>query len=81
MNHRFSRGHPDCHLGELPLFEKLIMDVYFFLKSISLSEGREFGLDTSIVTIEKVPLLLTAPREFKLEREEPEEEQVLLRRQ
>lgn len=67
--------------NELPLFEKLIMDVYFFLKSISLSEGREFGLDTSIVTIEKVPLLLTAPREFKLEREEPEEEQVLLRRQ
>src|SRR5262249_17945750 len=56
--------------NELPFFEKIVMDFYFFLKNISLSEGREFGLDPSIVAIEKVPLLLTAPRAFKLEREE-----------
>jgi KUP system potassium uptake protein len=60
--------------NELPLIEKVIMDIYFLLKKISLSEGREFGLDTSIVTIEKVPLLLSAPRSFKLEREETDEE-------
>lgn len=65
--------------NELPFFEKIIMDIYFFLKNISLSEGREFGLDTSIVTIEKVPLLLTAPRAFKLEREDGEREEVMER--
>jgi len=62
--------------NELPFFEKVIMDIYFFLKNISLSEGAEFGLDTSIVTIEKVPLLLTAPRATKLEREEVSEEEL-----
>ncbi len=56
--------------NDLPFFEKLIMDLYFLLKKISLSEGREFGLDPSTVTIEKVPLLVTEPRKIKLEREE-----------
>lgn len=62
--------------NELPFFEKVIMDLYFFLKNISLSEGKEFGLDTSIVTIEKVPLLLTAPRATKLERDEVSKEEL-----
>ncbi|MBA3649768.1 MAG: KUP/HAK/KT family potassium transporter [Chitinophagales bacterium] len=56
--------------NELPFFEKIIMDIYFFLKRISLSEGTEFGLDTSAVTIEKIPLILTRPRELKLTRVE-----------
>ena len=62
--------------NELPFFEKVIMDFYFFLKKVSLSEGKEFGLDSSVVTLEKVPLLLTAPRSMKLEREEPTEEEM-----
>lgn len=62
--------------NELPFFEKVIMDIYFFLKTISLSEGSEFGLDTSIVTIEKVPLLLTPPRATKLERDEVTKEEL-----
>lgn len=65
--------------NDLPFFEKIIMDFYFFLKNISLSEGKEFGLDTSIVTIEKVPLLLTAPRITKLERDEVSEEELIRR--
>lgn len=72
------------HENELPFFEKMVMDIYFFLKKISLSEGREFGLDTSTVTIEKIPLVLTPPRHLKLKRVEstPEDEEVaeLIRR-
>ena len=60
--------------NELPFFEKAIMDVYFFLKKISLSEGREFGLDTSLVTIEKIPLVISVPRDLKLRRIESEDE-------
>lgn len=54
--------------NELPFGEKVIMDIYFFLKSISLKEGREFGLDSDVVTIEKFPLLLTPPKEIALKR-------------
>jgi len=54
--------------NELPFIEKLIMDGYFFLKNLSLKEGKEFGLDTSSVTIEKFPLILTPPREFNIKR-------------
>ncbi|MDW8428657.1 MAG: KUP/HAK/KT family potassium transporter [Chitinophagales bacterium] len=54
--------------NDLPFWEKLIMDLYFLLKKISLSEGREFGLDPSMVTIEKVPLLVSTPRPLRLER-------------
>ena len=54
--------------NELPFIEKLIMDGYFFLKSVSLKEGREFGLDTSSVTIEKFPLILIPPKEVNLKR-------------
>ncbi len=59
--------------NQLPFFEKVIMDLYFLMKNTSLSEGREFGLDTSSVTIEKIPLVLTAPRDLKLKRIEVEQ--------
>jgi KUP system potassium uptake protein len=54
--------------NELPLFEKLVMDAYFLLKKVSLHEGREFGLDTSSITIEKFPLILTPGKDVKLQR-------------
>ncbi len=41
---------------DLPLHERLILNYYFLLKKISLSNEKAFGLDTSSVTIEKVPL-------------------------
>jgi len=44
--------------NELPAYEKIILDIYFFLKHISLSEEKAFGLDTSNVAIEKVPLVI-----------------------
>jgi KUP system potassium uptake protein len=54
--------------NDLPFDEKIIMDIYFFLKQFSLSEERAFGLDTSSVTVEKVPMVVSPIREITLKR-------------
>ena len=54
--------------NDLPFDEKIIMDIYFFLKKFSLSEERAFGLDTSSVTVEKVPMVVSPIREMNLKR-------------
>jgi KUP system potassium uptake protein len=54
--------------NELPFYEKIILDFYFFFKHVSLSEERAFGLDTSSVTIEKVPLIVNPVGEINLKR-------------
>jgi KUP system potassium uptake protein len=49
--------------NELPFTESIIMKLHFWLKDISLSEERGFGLDPSNVTVEKFPLMVgTTPR-------------------
>jgi KUP system potassium uptake protein len=54
--------------NELPWIQKVIMDIYFILKKISLPEERAFGLDTSSVTVEKVPLVVSPIKGLKLKR-------------
>lgn len=54
--------------NELSLYERLIMDGYFWLDKLSLSEEKAFGLDTSSVTIEKVPMVIAPVKDFKLKR-------------
>jgi KUP system potassium uptake protein len=44
--------------NNLTFREKFILDAYDFLKLFSLPEHRAFGLDTSSVAVEKVPLVL-----------------------
>jgi KUP system potassium uptake protein len=44
------------------------MDTYSILDSWSLSEEKAFGLDTSSVTVEKVPMIITPVKDFKLKR-------------
>jgi KUP system potassium uptake protein len=56
------------HDNELPFFERLIMRLYFWLKEISLSEERSFGLDPSFVTVEKFALLVSRVPDIKLKR-------------
>lgn len=56
------------HENALPPTEKLVMNGYFILKEISLSEQSAFGLDTSSVTIEKVPLIISPMEDFQLKR-------------
>jgi KUP system potassium uptake protein len=54
--------------NKLTLKERLIMDYYFVLKRMSLSEERGFGLDLSFVTVEKVPLVVSYNENIQLKR-------------
>jgi KUP system potassium uptake protein len=54
--------------NELPFIEKLIMKLYFWIKDISLTEERGFGLDPSNVTVEKFPLIVSPVSNIKLKR-------------
>lgn len=45
--------------NDLPLFQKIIMQGYFILKRLSLSEEKAFGLDSGNVKIEQVPVILS----------------------
>ena len=56
------------HDNELPFFERIVMTVYFWLKDISLSEERGFGLDISTVTVEKFPLIVAPVSKINLKR-------------
>jgi KUP system potassium uptake protein len=44
------------------------MKIYFAIKSISLSEEKGFGLDTSYVAIEKFPLIVSPVADLQLKR-------------
>jgi len=54
--------------NDLPFVERLIMKSHFWLKEISLSEERGFGLDASTVVIEKFPLIVAPVTNLKLRR-------------
>jgi KUP system potassium uptake protein len=54
--------------NELPFFEKIIMKLHLWLKDVSLSEERGFGLDPSFVNVEKFPLIVSSTPSIKLER-------------
>jgi len=54
--------------NDLPIMERFVMKIYFWLKEISLSEERGFGLDVSNVTIEKFPLIVAPVTNMKLKR-------------
>jgi KUP system potassium uptake protein len=54
--------------NDLPFYEKIIMDAYFLVKYLSLSEEKAFGLDTSNVQIEKFPLVINAVNPIALKR-------------
>ncbi len=54
--------------NDLPLFEKVVLNVYFFLKRFSLSEAKAFGLDSSSVKTEKFPMVIGQPKGLRLRR-------------
>jgi KUP system potassium uptake protein len=54
--------------NELPFLERIIIKLHLWLKEISLSEERGFGLDSSFVTVEKFPLIVSAPPAIMLKR-------------
>jgi KUP system potassium uptake protein len=56
------------HDNDLPFFERIVMNFYFWLKEISLSEEQGFGLDQSNVTVEKFPLIIGEVERLPLRR-------------
>lgn len=54
--------------NKLPLGEQVIMATYFFLKNYTINEKSWFGLDTSSVTVEKIPLVIQPMQEVNLKR-------------
>jgi KUP system potassium uptake protein len=54
--------------NELPFWERITMETYFFIKRHTVSEDRWFGLDTSSVKIEKVPLIIRSAKNIHLKR-------------
>ena len=54
--------------SDLSFFEKVIMNNYFFMKKLSLSEGNAFGLDNSSVKVEQFPMVLHPPEIIDMKR-------------
>lgn len=54
--------------NELPFMERIIMQLYFWVKEISLSEEKGFGLSQSNVAVEKYPLIVSPVNKLKLSR-------------
>ena len=56
--------------NDFPIWERMIMKLHFWLKAISLSEERGFGLDPSNVVIEKFPLIVSPVVSLRMKRVE-----------
>jgi KUP system potassium uptake protein len=54
--------------NEISMFNTLILNVYFLLKSISPSEEKEYAIDDSDVILEKYPLIISPPKDIALAR-------------
>jgi len=61
--------------NELPFFERIIVKLHLWLKDVSLSEERGFGLDPSFVTVEKFPLIVSTAPTISLRRVFSEKEE------
>jgi KUP system potassium uptake protein len=54
--------------SDLTFFEKIVLNSYYFIKKLGLSEESAFGLDSSSVKVEKFPMVLHAPENIGLTR-------------
>lgn len=52
----------------ITFFEKVVMNTYFILKKMSLSEQNAFGLDSSSVKVEQFPMVFNAPENVEMRR-------------
>lgn len=54
--------------NQLPWFQKIVLNAYFLIKKLSISEPKAYGLDSSSVLVEKFPLILSNSKPVKLSR-------------
>lgn len=63
VNRRFMSIENDA-----PFITQLVLQLYFLLKKLSITDEKAFGLDTSTVITEQTPLLIQAPKPTPLHR-------------
>ena len=54
--------------NEFNVRDNFILDIYYTLKKLALSDREAMGLDPNVTVVEHVPLVLQAPREIPLKR-------------
>ncbi|MGV9013018.1 MAG: KUP/HAK/KT family potassium transporter [Flavobacteriales bacterium] len=54
--------------NEFNVRDNFILDIYYSLKKLALSDREAMGLDPNVTVVEHVPLVLQAPREIPLKR-------------
>lgn len=54
--------------NDLPVYDKIVTNIYEIIKRFSLSEDNAFGLDGSNVVIEKFPIVVAPAKEINLKR-------------
>jgi KUP system potassium uptake protein len=64
--------------SDLPWLDRITIEGHFLLKKLSLSEEASFGLDTSSVTKELVPLVLSPIQDVELRRVDADQAMVSL---
>ncbi len=60
---------------DLPFMERMIMQLYFWIKELSLSEEKGFGLQQSNVAVEMYPLVVAPTSKISLKRIYTDEEE------
>jgi len=56
--------------NDLPILERMMMKLHMWIKEVSLSEERGFGLDPGNILVEKFPLIVSPLASFRLKRVE-----------
>ena len=51
--------------NDLPFIQRIIMDLYYIIKKYSLSEARAFGLESSLLKVEKFPMIFNTSADCK----------------
>jgi len=54
--------------NDFGFIKRIVIDGYNILRRMSLTEERGFGLDSSFVTVERVPLIVAQTKEIKIKR-------------
>jgi KUP system potassium uptake protein len=54
--------------SDISFFEKIVMNTYFIMKKLSLSEEKGFGLYSSSVKVEQITMVLHAPENIEITR-------------
>jgi KUP system potassium uptake protein len=54
--------------NELPIWERIIMKIHFWIKAVSISEEKGFNLDPGSVAVEKFPLIVSPVPSIRMKR-------------